>query len=83
MIRNRSIARLSDSGPTVYLSNYEGYFVGMDSLGRAWFINQNLDAMTPPVLVGVPSTLPWTPSQPGTAQNGRNIQMTMAGQASI
>ena len=47
MIRNRSIARLSDSGPTVYLSNYEGYFVGMDSLGRAWFINQNLDAMTP------------------------------------
>ena len=82
IIINRSIARLSDSGWTVYLSNYEGYFVGIDSLGRAWFINQNLDSITP-LLEVVPPTLPWIPSLPGTARSGRNIQIRMAGQASI
>ncbi len=47
MFTNRGIARLNDSGWTVYLSDYAGYFVGIDSLGRAWFINQNLDSITP------------------------------------
>jgi hypothetical protein len=46
MITNRDIVRLSDSGWTVYLSNYEGYFVGIDTLGRAWFID--LDFIGPP-----------------------------------
>jgi hypothetical protein len=39
MITDAGIARLSDSGWTVYLSKHEGHFVGMDSIGRAWSIN--------------------------------------------
>ena len=47
MFTNQGIARPSDSGWKVYLSNYASHFVGIDSIGRAWFINQNLDAITP------------------------------------
>lgn len=40
MITNRGIARLSDSGWIVYLSNYGygSYFVDIDTLGRAWYM---------------------------------------------
>ena len=49
-ITNGGIARLTDSD--WYLSDYTGSFVGIDSLGRAWFIKQNLDAITPPARGG-------------------------------
>ncbi len=46
MITNVGIARLSDSGWKVYLSKHEGHFVGMDTLGRAWYINPTNMAIT-------------------------------------
>jgi len=46
LIAGGSIARLTDSGWKAYLSNYGygSYFVGMDTLGRAWVIYESFPA---------------------------------------
>jgi len=56
MFTNQGIARLSASGWKVYLSDYEGYFVGIDTLGRAWFINQTIHS-SPPTAGGLTHSL--------------------------
>jgi len=54
MITNLGIARLSDSGWTVYVSNYGygRYFVDIDTLGRAWYMNETFPSRPSPTRPG-------------------------------
>lgn len=46
LLTDKGVARVSDSGWTVYLSGYEGYIVGIDSTGRVWVISNAGDSIS-------------------------------------
>ena len=46
LLTDQGIARMSDAGWTIYLSGYEGYLIGIDSMDQAWVISETRDSIS-------------------------------------